>query len=527
MALDTATIPHQSVQVAAGEAAPPVAPPGRVLFGPRALVTALLTLLGALLSFTVQPDFDYWWHLASGRYLAANHALPVPDPFSFTEQGRVWTSHEWLSELGMYGSYRAFGLAGPALLASLCAALIILLSLCTLRRLGVRLLPATFWTAVMVVELLSWFGPRPEIGALALFAATIWTQERWLARRDGSIWLLPVLFCLWANIHGSFVVGLAAPALLLAGESLAAWLRWEGAARLTAAERRRLLLVLASAPLSLCLNPNGPRLLLYPFTKLNNPLLKYLNHWQGRGLDDPVMQLFALLAFGYAALVMLRRPRLPLADLLMAGAFTAGGFWSLRFVPFGSILFVGLIGRVLTLPNNAGLSAPSLLRRLAVWRESRGRRFGQPAPRIQALSALGLALVLAGSARTVRPFDPEKHAGATLPVAAVNALGAEGLPGPLFHDYNWGGYLIWRLWPQRQVFIDGRGDDLYMHDDVMRQFFNVIYLADGGDAVLDRYGIRTVLTGRDTPLARYLVGGGRWRTTYDDGSVVRLERADP
>lgn len=498
----------------------------RVLLGPRALLTTLVSLFGVLLSFTVQPDFDYWWHLASGRYLVANHALPVPDPFSFTEQGRVWVSHEWLAELAMYGSYRAFGLIGPALLGGLCAALIILLTFSTLRRIGARLLPATCWTVVMVVALLSWLGPRPEIAALALFAAVIWAQERWLKRRGGSIWLLPLLFGLWANLHGSFVVGIAVTALLLAGESFAAWLKWEGAARLTSAERRRVLLVLASIPLALSVNPNGPRLLLYPFTKLNNPLLKYLNHWQGRGLDDPAMWLFALLAFGYAALVMLRRPRLPLADLLLAGAFTAGGFWSLRFVPFGSILFVGLIGRVLTLPNGSGLNAPPLLRRVARWREERGRRYGQPAPAIQALSALGVLLVLAGAAFSIRPFDPEQAAGARLPVAAVNALGSEGLPGPLFHDYNWGGYLIWRLWPERQVFIDGRGDDLYMHDDVMRQFFNVIYLADGADAVLDGYGIRTVLTGRDTPLARYLLAGARWRATYDDGAVVRLERAE-
>lgn len=497
----------------------------RTVFGVQALAASFLALAGFVSVLGSPADYDLWWHLAAGRYISAERVLPVPDPFSFTAGGRTWVAHEWLAELVMYRLHLAFGDIGPFVLYAASMAAVVLLTLSTLRRTGTRLLPAAAWTAVLLGALYAYAGPRPQVAAFALMAAVIWLLERWVARPDRSIWALPAVFALWGNVHGSFAVGMAAPALLLIGDIAAARLGLHGSVRLCQRDRMRLAVALGASVLALLCNPNGPALLLYPVTKLGNPMLKYLGEWHATDISDARSWPFVVLATGYVSLVLLRRPRVPFSDGLVAAAFMLSAFWSLRFVPFAALYLVVLIGRALALPAGSELPVPRALARLIAWREERSRRMAHPTPLQQVLNVAVAVIVAAVVLRSVKPYEA---AGDTrLPVAAVDRLGAEGLPGPLFHDYNWGGYLIWRLWPQTHVFIDGRGDDLYTSGGELRRYFEVSYLDASADQVLDQYAIRTILYRRDTPLTRYLLAGGQWAATYDDGRVVRLERKRP
>jgi hypothetical protein len=88
--------------------------PARGLLGivPSVYAVATFAVLGAVFIIALAPrlDTDLWWHLETGRYIASHHAVPTHDYFSFTFAGRAWTDHEWLSELLLYGLYRAGGL---------------------------------------------------------------------------------------------------------------------------------------------------------------------------------------------------------------------------------------------------------------------------------------------------------------------------------------------------------------------------------------------------------------------------------
>jgi hypothetical protein len=136
-----------------------------------------------------------------------------------------------------------------------------------------------------------------------------------------------------------------------------------------------------------------------------------------------------------------------------------------------------------------------------------------------------VAVVVAGAAK-LRPYQPEGDP--RLPVEAVDTLGSPGLQGPLFHSFDWGGYLIWRLWPETRVFVDGRQNDLFDGmDREFAQYLRATNLHAGGDDVLEAHAIRTVLYLKDTPFVRYLLASGNWDKTYDDGRVIRLERRSP
>jgi len=482
-----------------------------------------MALIGFASVWVSQPDYDYWWHLASGRYMVSTGRLPVPDVFSYTASGRHWIAHEWLSEVLMFRLHAVFGVAGPLAFFGLCLAALVLLSFATLGGLRVRPLPAATLVGLLILALWPYVGPRPQVGAFALMAAVIWLVERWLRRRDRSIWTLPVLIWLWGNLHGSFAVGLAVPALLLVAEIGVHRLGWRSAGQLARGDRRRLALNLGASVLLLLLNPNGPSLLLYPFTKLDNPLLQYLGEWGATDISQPNMWPFALLLGGYFLLHIVRRPPVKAAEALLAMSFGGAALWSARFVPFASLVLIARYGHLLAEPTRSQFALPPKLQQGVAWCQNRARPYAHPTGVQQALN---LVVLLGVAAFFVVHFRPYREARDTrLPVAAVNQLGAAGLSGPLFHDYNWGGYLIWRLWPAERVFIDGRGDDLYTSGGELRHYLDIIYLRQGGEGMLERYDVQGVLFLKDTPLTRYLLVGGRWHTVYDDGRVVLLRRS--
>jgi hypothetical protein len=496
----------------------------RHLLGPWELLLLALATVAFIACFVVPVDYDYWWHLADGRYMLANHALPAPDPFSFTAAGRPLVVHEWLTELPMYGLHQAFGIRGPLALFALCTVAIVLLTVRTLRRMGTGRGATLILNGLMLAAIWLFTGARPQVAGFALFATEICLIERWIHCRDRSIWALPPLLWLWSNLHSSFAIGLALPAAVLGGDLIASWLNWHAAVRMVARGRLLLTAALAVSVALVLANPNGLPLLVYPVAKLHDPLAKEaIAEWMSTDISSPLFWPFALLAGGYLVVVALRRPRLPLSDLMLALALTAAGLSARKYVPFAVMVLTVLIGRVLSQPDRGNAEEWSVFTKIA-------GRFGvrkrQSAPRTllgQWIYVPAILILTYGLVRTVRRTDPMSAVRENVPVAAIDTLGAKGLRGPLFNDYSWGGYLIWRLWPQVRVFIDGRGD-MYISGGEFRDYLEVTQLRSGADSILDRYAIRQVLVLKDSPLTRYLLAEGKWQATYDDGRFVRLER---
>ena len=497
----------------------------RVLISGATFAAAALALIACTATFLIPPDYDYWWHLADGRYIVTHHALPAPDVFSFTATGRPLVVHEWLTEVPMYLLHHAFGIRGPLALFALGAVAVVLLTFSTLRRLQLRAGAAFGLTFVMLAAIWLFTGPRPQVAGFALTAAEIWLLERWIAGHDRSIWALPPLIWLWGNLHGSFEIGLALPALILAGEVVASWLNWKSAIRLPTRARLRLAAATAVSLALLPVNPNGLPLLIYPLAKLHDPLARqFIAEWMPADISNPIFWPFALLAGGYVMLLAVRRPQIPASDLLIAMALIGASLATRKYVPFAAICLAAPIGRVLAQPNRGDAETPIFIARLSAGRRPRTSGYAPPTIRTQILFLVELIALVCVLVLFVRATDPMTAVRRQQPVAAIDALGAAGIGGPLFNDYNWGGYLIWRLWPQTRVFIDGRGD-MYIRGGELRQYMDVVQLQANAGAVLDQYQIRTVLFQKDTPLIRYLLDTGRWRAAYDDGRVVVLKRS--
>lgn len=254
---------------------------------------ALLMLLpmffaGALgLGLFLMIDPDIWWHLADARILTTTHHFIQIEPYSFTVAGERWVNPEWLSELPYWFSYRALGLRGIYLVAwlTVCANVLFVYWRGYLKA---RHAGAAFWAAGIAVLLMTVnSGPRTiGIAYLAMSAelAILECAERGMTR---PLWLLPPLFCVWINLHGSWLIGFALLALYVLCGSFRIKVGALEQEAFGSRERNRLLVVLAASVAALFVNPYGWRLVWNPLDMMLNQTLNIATvaEWQPLSMD--------------------------------------------------------------------------------------------------------------------------------------------------------------------------------------------------------------------------------------------------
>jgi hypothetical protein len=138
------------------------------------------------------------------------------------------------------------------------------------------------------------------------------------------------------------------------------------------------------------------------------------------------------------------------------------------------------------------------------------------------LWALG-TLVLAAKLLALQPltlrvpgeFRSEWGRHVIYPVGAVDYLERQGFEGNVLVPFDWGAYLIWKLYPSVRVSIDGRYEVAYPEKvfDEQRRLFG-----GSGDRaeLLAKYAPDLILTNRRLPLSGSLSGIKEWKEVYSD-----------
>jgi hypothetical protein len=139
--------------------------------------------------------------------------------------------------------------------------------------------------------------------------------------------------------------------------------------------------------------------------------------------------------------------------------------------------------------------------------------------RVYAVSAAGFLAVgmlfytPSGPAKFRAEYDPEKY-----PAKALGVIRGADFSKSVFTQDEWGDYLIYRLYPNTRVFIDGRSD--FYGDKFIEKYVDVINAAYGWEETLKKYGVDTVLMPVDAALVSVLKECRRWRPVYDDGTAI-------
>ncbi len=424
---------------------------------------ALFLLVVASATFKIST-YDVWWHLAYGQLIFETGEIPRSDVFSFTAAGAERTDHEWGFQALVYGLYL---LGGSGLLivakALWLAFVALLVHRFAHRQTGLSPGAAALALVPFVLAGHNRYVLRPEIlslGFAVILATALFRRRPASSPRRGAsatlkdLWWVPLLFVVWANLHGGLIVGIVILALCLAGRAVEhLWARWRHTPAVEDG-RPTLPTLLALLLLSLAgglLNPFFHRVygVSFHITSLHESGIFHNLEWQPPRWPDHWL-FFTLVAV--SVLLVGARWRRPCWPALLNLAFVA--FIALNYVR--NLAFFGLLAPIFLTAVIGARSAPgegAPGEGAPSWRDRLSDLL--PAPITAAVLALLAVSFLAGNPRFATGFGVDER---RLPVAAVDFLDLARPPGQVLNAHAFGGYAIWRLYPDRRVFIDGRDD---------------------------------------------------------------------
>ena len=457
-------------------------------------------------------DPDTWWHLRAGEWMLDHGRILTQDPFSWTRFGRPWIDHSWLAEIPMYALWTTAGFGGLNLAVAVIITLaFVFVYLQTEGSVYLR----TF--AVLLAALASgvhWL-LRPEVVSLLLAAGFAYVLHRFRWAGVNRLWILPPVMVAWANLHAGFILGFLLIGGTLIGLAGSRFFGLSGPGTVAGRDVRRLAVTGVACLAAALLNPYGWRLLAYPFQTASIPALgEFIQEWASPNFHLAATQPFACLLLATFAAVGLSERRIDLVDLVLFA-----GFAYLALVAARNIALFALIAPPILTRHAAPALARVAERRpsLAPVLDPRSSS-SRPTPRLARLNwCLLIIIVVFAVARGVaaaHATTDELAARNGLPAAAVDAVGRALPPGPMFNTYDWGGYLIWRLYPDHRVYIDGRAD-LY-GDAFVRRYFGLISGQEDWRSALAGAGVRTVIVNSAAPLADFLRREPGWTQRYRD-----------
>jgi tetratricopeptide (TPR) repeat protein len=492
--------------------------------GKKILLLLCVVFFGFCILFAAQKisSFDIWWHLKSGEWIWHNKAVPIVDPFSYTFQGAEWTDFEWLFQAVIYPIYQLGEFRGLIIFKIIVVLLTFTILFLTCRKMdeGKAWLSFTLLFIALLVAR-GRFTVRPQI--IFLFFLTFYLyfftlyQGKRITTRQLILFLVPAQF-LWANFHSSFLMGILLVGIYALGRFFPLALSHHRDLKPVFQDEklRSLLFLCLLLVLTSLLNPHTYRAFLIPFkTAGSEETLKGIAEWaplniRGLGLFivDPTMWFRALFLLGAASFWISRRNLTRVENMVIFALFSYLAFKHIRFCGAFAVATVPII-----VNNFSQLQ----------W-QMRGWKW---------IRLIPLLFIIAFSMNEVRTLIRVERLGLGVwnhyPEATVNFLKQHDVRGKIFNTYGHGGYIIWHLWPDIPVFIDGRTPTIYDQN-----FFWLYAMAERKEAVWEevskRYGVEIVLVRDDrekgyASLFHWLDKDENWRlVAFDDNSNLYMKQ---
>lgn len=466
--------------------------------------------IGALFAVSVQghmllnTDGDIGRHITIGTYIAENFKIPTSDIFSHTMYGERLVPHEWLAQWIFSRFHAWIGLDGVVALTSILIAATFTLVYHEIRKRGSHVIIALMVAGLAAfASSLHWIA-RPHVFTF-LFVA-IWTYL--LADRNSNVWYFPVIMLVWANTHGAFIAGFAIWFAHVAG-----W-TWDTLHKqVDRGQGIRLAMIGFSSFAVTFINPSGWHLWststgYYGNEFLVNSTIEYLSPNFHNWSTWPFLLMLVICLLGIGL-----KPRLQTHEAFLLAGWTALSLYSARNIPLFAIITAPYVATVI----QSNLPSSSILQKFEttinnVEKNHKGI----------VLPILAVILLLKTSASQIgynpaNKFDPDKF-----PVHAVDWLESNPQEGKMFNNFIWGGYLLYRLFPQELVFIDGQTD--FYGETFTREYAQVMKLEDGWENVLNKYDVSWVIVESHRSLIPSLQSDLDWQIVYQDDTTTILHK---
>lgn len=464
----------------------------------RVLLVALIYLLPSVQALLPVDDPDIWWHLRTGEWIVRAGWVPTTDPFSSFGYQKPWIAYSWLFELIVYGVHSVFGLQGIVFF-TVTLALLIALALHRLVR-GAKLSfrYEIIITAMGLACMKSLMSPRPWLFSIVFLIIELNLLLEF--RRSGAIrplYWLPILFCLWANIHVQFVYGLAVLLLVVAEPVIIRLVCSPG----TADPRfpgRGLVIVLVLSMIATVATPYHVFIYRQVFEYASQTVLfQLVAELHPLFFRNPVDWIFLALMLTATCVLGWRREIGPFPYFLLAmGSFLS--FRARRDVWVGAIAAVAVVSDRRVTQAAADHLEFTTAKILAV--------------------VLSIVIVLTATAhlRNITERELQTHVRKTFPADAVAFVRGQNFTPPLYNHFDWGGFLIWSL-PEFKVSIDGRGN---LHGEKLEANLATWAGQQGWAADPELTSAKLIIAELGRPLTTLLRGDTRFRLVYEDKTAV-------
>ena len=503
--------------------------PGSWTYFPRATRSTLTVVVALCVVFLASSFYrlnntDLWGHLSFGRWISEQRVLPTAEPFATAAQAEDFTNVAWLAQVWGYRVHQLAGLEGLALMHVVLLAYCFGVSMLAIHRRGASLPWAVAGGLIGYVLALPIVGTiRPQLAGGVGMSFVLLALARLETRRHPLFWLPPV-FALWANLHGSFAVGLAVISIWCTGVT---WEGFHGAGdnAISGAEAdrhaspARWWLVLLLCVLASCLNPLGPKLLLAVASFGGKAPLAQISEWQPLVLSSLSGVLFFSSLLVTAVLIRTTPRRIRPHEVLVLVALALLTLLAMRMLLWWSLVWPWVV-------------APHAM---AAWQLHAKQHGDQKARQSGEATTMRTLLAMAFVFMTLLVSPPShglisgRHRGEgaitsrATPLYVADEIQRRGLTGPLFAPMDWADYLIWHSAEQVQPLV-------YSHVHLVRPdvWQDYIRLAGGGSQwlrIVERHHLKYLVLSqeRNGQLWRTVRNHPRTRLLYQDQQSALLE----
>jgi len=454
--------------------------------------------------------YDIWWHLRTGDLLLKG-IFPTQDIFSFTAFGNPWILHEWGSEVLFTLAYKGMGFSGLIILKSFVFALTFGLAFKMMLRKNINILVCFMFTLILMVGSAGSWTVRPHMftGLFLVMLFYIYIEFKH-HKNQKALRFLPLIFLLWINLHGGFIIGFMFLGICIVAELINIFIQYDKEKSLSFYECKIFIIYTLISFAACFINPNTYEGVLYPLIYLGNQMDSHLiSEWNPPTIRSNVQ--FFIMVFFIITGLLFNKKKLLLYEIFLILVFVFFAFSAKRHVSIFTLVAIPIVAplwqniifagyeRIFHIVTDC-LKLP--LQKISDYFNSRSSSFSLKEEQLKYHTILILVIFFL---ILLYGFKGEKfNIGVNkslYPIEIVGYIKSNNIKGNMFNQYAWGGFLIWSL-PDRKVFIDGRMD--VYKKEISDQYLTIIDLKEGWEDVLKKYSIEYIVVNKNLIISRFL-----------------------
>lgn len=473
----------------------------------------------------INIDGDLGRHITIGEYILQNREIPTSDLFSHTMLGKSLTPHEWLAQVLFALVHRVDGLDGVVWFCALLISVtfVIVYKNCV-ERSGMILVAVVFAILAAAAASLHWLA-RPHLFTILFVVLWVSSLERLRQGYPHKWWHLPLIMLFWVNLHGAFIAGFVIWGIYVIGELIDKIFDREASGMI---KRKKsplpidlhYLYVGSLSLLATFFNPSGFSLWDTSVGYIRNQyLVSHTAEYLPPNFHDSSTWPFLGLIVIAVVLFGLKHEKLSAVSILMIAGWLAMSLYSVRNVPLYAVVTAPILSELTAKEIQLNTIWRRILRMqsriMQVERKLRGHLWPLMIVFLVGIALYtGISLDFQGRGNV---FLPE-----VFPVKAVDWLQKKPPTDRMFNYFPWGGYLLYRLWPEQKVFIDGQTD--FYGEALTREYEKILNLSEDWEDILDRYEISWILMPADSLVVHHLRNSPKWQLSYEDQTAAILRQ---